>query len=84
MEAGARSTRLRSLTVSPVVFEWFAYAALAALRPGERLRQMACRFCGQQQRAHPGDQQPAARDIEREAAEITLAEFEIQPADFAP
>jgi cytochrome c oxidase assembly protein subunit 15 len=31
MEAGARSTRLRSLTVSPAVFEWFAYAALAAL-----------------------------------------------------
>jgi heme a synthase len=31
MEAGARSTRLRSLTVSPVAFEWFAYAALAAL-----------------------------------------------------
>ena len=31
MEAGARSTRLRSLTVSPAAFEWFAYAALAAL-----------------------------------------------------
>ncbi len=31
MEAGARTERLRSLTVSPVTFEWFAYAALAAL-----------------------------------------------------
>jgi cytochrome c oxidase assembly protein subunit 15 len=31
MEAGARSARLRSLTVSPVAFERFAYAALAAL-----------------------------------------------------
>ena len=31
MEAGARSARLRSLTVSPAAFEWFAYAALAAL-----------------------------------------------------
>jgi heme a synthase len=31
MEAGARSARLRSLTVSPALFEWFAYAALAAL-----------------------------------------------------
>ena len=31
MEAGARSERLRSLTVSPALFEWFAYAALAAL-----------------------------------------------------
>jgi len=31
MEAGARSARLRALTVSPAVFEWFAYAALAAL-----------------------------------------------------
>jgi cytochrome c oxidase assembly protein subunit 15 len=31
MEAGARSERLRSLTVSPAAFEWFAYAALAAL-----------------------------------------------------
>jgi heme a synthase len=31
MEAGARSARLRSLTIAPAVFEWFAYAALAAL-----------------------------------------------------
>jgi cytochrome c oxidase assembly protein subunit 15 len=31
MEAGARSTRLRSLTISPAAFEWFAYAAFAAL-----------------------------------------------------
>jgi cytochrome c oxidase assembly protein subunit 15 len=31
LEAGARSARLRSLTVSPVAFERFAYAALAAL-----------------------------------------------------
>ena len=31
MEAGARTERLRSLTVSPVAFEWFAYAAFAAL-----------------------------------------------------
>jgi heme a synthase len=31
MEAGARTDRLRSLTVSPAAFEWFAYAALAAL-----------------------------------------------------
>jgi cytochrome c oxidase assembly protein subunit 15 len=31
MEAGARSTRLRSLTVSPAAFEWFAYAAFGAL-----------------------------------------------------
>ena len=31
MEAGARSARLRSLTVTPTAFEWFAYAALAAL-----------------------------------------------------
>lgn len=31
MEAGARSARLRSLTVSPALFEWFAYAALTAL-----------------------------------------------------
>jgi cytochrome c oxidase assembly protein subunit 15 len=31
MEAGARSERLRSLTVSSAAFEWFAYAALAAL-----------------------------------------------------
>jgi heme a synthase len=31
MEAGARSARLRSLTVSPALFEWFAYGALAAL-----------------------------------------------------
>jgi heme a synthase len=31
MEAGARSTRLRSLTVSPAVFAWLAWAALAAL-----------------------------------------------------
>ena len=31
MEAGARSARLRSLTVSPALFEWFAYAAVAAL-----------------------------------------------------
>ncbi len=31
MEAGARPERLRSLTVSPAAFEWFAYAALAAL-----------------------------------------------------
>lgn len=30
-EAGARSERLRSLTVSPAAFEWFAYAALATL-----------------------------------------------------
>ena len=31
MEAGARTERLRSLTVSPAAFEWFAYAAVAAL-----------------------------------------------------
>ena len=31
MEAGARSTRLSSLTVSPAAFEWFAYAAFGAL-----------------------------------------------------
>jgi cytochrome c oxidase assembly protein subunit 15 len=31
MEAGARSARLRSLTVSPAAFEWFAWAAFAAL-----------------------------------------------------
>jgi cytochrome c oxidase assembly protein subunit 15 len=31
MEAGARSARLRSLTVSPEVFAWLAWAALAAL-----------------------------------------------------
>lgn len=31
MEAGARSARLRSLTVSPALFEWLAYAALTAL-----------------------------------------------------
>jgi heme a synthase len=31
MEAGARPARLRSLTVSPTAFAWFAYAALAAL-----------------------------------------------------
>ncbi len=31
MEAGARSARLRSLTVSPAAFAWFAYAALATL-----------------------------------------------------
>jgi cytochrome c oxidase assembly protein subunit 15 len=31
MEAGARPARLRSLTVTPAAFEWFAYAALAAL-----------------------------------------------------
>jgi cytochrome c oxidase assembly protein subunit 15 len=31
MEAGARPARLRSLTVSPAVFEWFAYAAFASL-----------------------------------------------------
>ena len=31
MEAGARTDRLRSLTVSPSAFAWFAYAALAAL-----------------------------------------------------
>ena len=31
MEAGARTERLRSLTVSPAAFEWFAYAAFAAL-----------------------------------------------------
>lgn len=31
MEAGARSTGLRSLTVSPAAFTWFAWAALAAL-----------------------------------------------------
>ena len=31
MEAGARTERLRSLTISPAAFEWFAYAAFAAL-----------------------------------------------------
>lgn len=31
MEAGARSVRLRSLTVSPAAFAWIAWAALAAL-----------------------------------------------------
>jgi cytochrome c oxidase assembly protein subunit 15 len=31
MEAGARSARLRSLTVSPTAFAWFVYAAFAAL-----------------------------------------------------
>jgi cytochrome c oxidase assembly protein subunit 15 len=31
MEAGARSARLRSLTVSPAIFAWLAYAALTAL-----------------------------------------------------
>jgi cytochrome c oxidase assembly protein subunit 15 len=31
MEAGARSARLRSLTVSPQVFVWLAWAALTAL-----------------------------------------------------
>ena len=31
MEAGARSARLRSLTVSPELFAWLAWAALAAL-----------------------------------------------------
>ncbi len=31
MEAGARTARLRSLTVSPALFEWLAWAALAAL-----------------------------------------------------
>jgi heme a synthase len=31
MEAGARSTRLSFLTVSPAAFEWFAYAAFGAL-----------------------------------------------------
>jgi heme a synthase len=31
MEAGARPARLRSLTVSPAAFAWFAYAAMAAL-----------------------------------------------------
>jgi cytochrome c oxidase assembly protein subunit 15 len=31
MEAGARSTRLRSLVVSPELFAWIAWAALAAL-----------------------------------------------------
>ena len=31
MEAGARTDRLRSLTVSPSAFAWFAYAALGAL-----------------------------------------------------
>lgn len=31
MEAGARSARLRSLTVAPAVFAWLAWAALAAL-----------------------------------------------------
>ncbi|MGH3023401.1 MAG: COX15/CtaA family protein [Gaiellaceae bacterium] len=31
MEAGARTTRLRSLTVSPAYFEWLAWAALTAL-----------------------------------------------------
>ena len=31
MEAGARTERLRSLTVSRAAFEWFAYAAFAAL-----------------------------------------------------
>ncbi len=31
MEAEARTERLRSLTVSPAAFAWFAYAALAAL-----------------------------------------------------
>jgi heme a synthase len=31
MEAGARTARLRSLTLSPTAFTWFAYAALAAL-----------------------------------------------------
>ena len=31
MEAGARTDRLRSLTISPAAFAWFAYFALAAL-----------------------------------------------------
>jgi heme a synthase len=31
MEAGARPARLRSLTVSPATFTWFAFGALAAL-----------------------------------------------------
>ena len=31
MEAGARSARLRSLTISPAAFAWLAWAALAAL-----------------------------------------------------
>jgi cytochrome c oxidase assembly protein subunit 15 len=31
MEAGARSARLRSLTVSPTTFAWLSYAALTAL-----------------------------------------------------
>ena len=31
MEAGARTDRLRSLTISPATFAWFAYVALAAL-----------------------------------------------------
>jgi heme a synthase len=31
MEAGARTDRLRSLTISPAAFAWFAYGALAAL-----------------------------------------------------
>ena len=31
MEAGARTDRLRSLTVSPSALAWFAYAALGAL-----------------------------------------------------
>ena len=31
MEAGARTARLRSFTLSPAAFAWFAYAALAAL-----------------------------------------------------
>lgn len=31
MEAGARTARLRSFTISPAAFLWFAYAALAAL-----------------------------------------------------
>ncbi|HSK17408.1 MAG TPA: COX15/CtaA family protein [Gaiellaceae bacterium] len=31
MEAGARTARLRSLTISPATFEWLAWAALAML-----------------------------------------------------
>jgi cytochrome c oxidase assembly protein subunit 15 len=31
MEAGARSERLRSLTISPEAFQWFTYGTLAAL-----------------------------------------------------
>ena len=39
-------------------------------------------FAASNSARHPADQQPAARAIEREPAQVALAEFEIEPADF--